>query len=82
MPAERWEPPLPWLIGLNQPVEMDGFSYSGTWVNDTIEKFLKISDYEFECSKIVGRKFENVSDHADHLCNGGCSEIIETLTSA
>lgn len=71
-----------WIIGLNQPVEMDGFSYSGTWVNDTIEKFLKITDYEFECSKIVGKKFENVSEHADHLCNGGCSEIIAALASA
>ena len=71
-----------WLIGLSRPVEIEGISYSGTWVNDTIEKFLKITDYEFECSKIIGRKFEDVSEHADYLCNGGCSEIIAALASA
>ena len=68
-----------WINGLNQPVEIEGFSYSGTWVNDTIEKFLESSDYEFECSKIVGRKFEDVSDHAAYLCDGGCSKIIDVL---
>jgi hypothetical protein len=71
-----------WLIGLSRPVEIEGISYSGTWVNDMIEKFLKITDYEFGCSKIVGRQFENVSQHTDHLCNGGCSEIIEALAGA
>jgi len=68
-----------WIIGLNQPVEIDGLSYSGTWVNDTIEKFLESSDFEFECSKIVGRKFENVADHAEYIRNGGCSKIIDVL---
>lgn len=45
-----------------------------------IEKFLKVTDYEFECSKIVGRKFETVEDHAGFVRGGGCSEIIEALT--
>ena len=49
---------------------------------DTIERFLQSSGYEFECSKIVGRKFENVADHAAHLRDGGCSEIIATLVAA
>jgi hypothetical protein len=71
-----------WIIGLNQPVEIEGLSYSGTWVNDTIEKFLESSDFEFECSKIVGRKFENIDDHAKYLRAGGCSKIIEVLQSA
>ena len=68
-----------WITGLNQPVDIEGFSYSGTWVNDTIEKFLEISDYEFECSKIVGRKFETVEDHAEYIRAGGCSKIIQVL---
>ena len=71
-----------WIIGLNQPVEMDGFSYSGTWVSDVIEKYLESSDYEFECSAIVGRKFEDVSDHASYLRDGGCSKIIEVLATS
>ncbi len=44
-----------------------------------IERFLQSADYEFECSKIVGRKFENVEDHARFLRGGGCSKIIEAL---
>ena len=68
-----------WINGLNRPVELDGLNYSGTWVNDTIEKFLENSDYEFECTKIVGRKFESVDDHAEYIRNGGCSKIIDTL---
>ena len=71
-----------WIIGMDRPIELDGLNYSGTWVNDTIEKFLESSDYEFECSKIVGRKFEDVGDHADYLHNGGCSKIIEALAAA
>ncbi len=47
-----------------------------------IEEFLKDSDYEFECSEIVGRKFENVKDHAKYLHEGGCSKIIDILASA
>jgi len=71
-----------WIIGMKRPVELDGLNYSGTWVNDTIEKFLESSDYEFECSKIVGRKFEDVSDHANYLRDGGCSKIIESLATS
>ena len=47
---------------------------------ELIEKaFLPNSDYEFECSKIVGRKFENIDDHACFLREEGCSIIIEAL---
>jgi len=70
-----------WINGMSDPAEPDGFSYSGTWINQTIEKFLESSDYEFECSEIVGRKFENVHEHADHLREGGCSEIIEAFAA-
>ena len=71
-----------WLNGVDQPVEMDGLSYSGTWVNDKVETFLESSDYEFECSEIVGRKFESVEDHAEYISSGGCSKIIKALAVA
>ncbi len=72
-----------WLKGLNNSdgLQLDGLSYSGTWVNDKIEQFLESSDYEFECSEIVGRKFENLDDHAKHISSGGCSKIIEALAA-
>lgn len=68
-----------WITGMRQPAEMDGFSYSNTWIGDMIEKYLECSDYEFECGNIVGRKFEDVADHAKYLHQGGCSGIIDTL---
>lgn len=68
-----------WIIGMNRPAEPAGFSYSETWINETIEKFLESSDYEFECSAIVGREFENVDDHAAYMRAGGCAQIIEAL---
>jgi len=48
---------------------------------DAIDRFMKCTDNEFECSKIVGRRFENVDDHAGYLRDGGCSEIIEVLAT-
>lgn len=47
----------------------------------TIDRFLKCTDHRFECSEIVGRKFENVDDHAGFLHEGGCAEIIEALAA-
>ncbi len=49
-------------------------------VIEIIEKsFLPNSDYEFECSDIVGRKFENIEDHTQFIREGGCAELIEAL---
>jgi len=48
---------------------------------EAMDRFLKLTDYEFECSKIVGRRFNSIEDHADHLRGDGCSEIIDVLTS-
>jgi hypothetical protein len=70
-----------WIIGMKQPVEIEGFSYAGTWINDTIEKFLESTDYEFECSEIVGRKFESICEHADYIREGGCTKIIDNLAA-
>lgn len=48
---------------------------------ELIERFKKHTDYEFECSRIVGREFESVADHAEFVRNGGCAGIIDTLSS-
>jgi hypothetical protein len=70
-----------WITSMNQPVEMEGFSYANTWIGEMVEKFLESSDYEFECSEVVGRRFKNVNDHAAYLHAGGCSQIIEALAA-
>jgi hypothetical protein len=38
---------------------------------------MKYTDFEFECPKITGRRFEPVGVHAGYLRDGGCSKIIE-----
>jgi Putative redox-active protein (C_GCAxxG_C_C) len=70
-----------WMISLEGSKESSQFTYNNPKASAAIERFLESSGYEFECSKIVGRKFENVNDHASYLCNGGCSKIIEALAA-
>jgi hypothetical protein len=76
-----------WIIGMNCLEEGVG---DNIWQSevfqsraaDTIDRFMKSADYEFECSEIVGRRFENVGDHAGYLRDGGCSKIIEALATS
>lgn len=46
---------------------------------ELMERFLKASDYEVECSRIVGRKFESIEDHGEYVAAGGCEAILEAL---
>lgn len=48
---------------------------------DTIERFLKSTDYRFECAEVVGRTFGDVGDHAGFLRGGGCAGVIEALSA-
>ena len=71
-----------WITGINSLKEQGGkLNYNDPRAAAVIEKFLKCTDYEFECSKIVGRKFESVGDHASYMCNGGCRKIIDGLSN-
>ena len=71
-----------WIIGMNHVKEgVKDFAFNSPLAQAALERFLESADYEFECSKIVGRKFENTADHAHYLCAGGCSKIIEALAS-
>ena len=70
-----------WIIGMkNLEGGTDKLKFKNQESLELIERFLKCTGYEFECSKIVGRKFDDVSDHSQHLCNGGCEEIIDVLS--
>ena len=69
-----------WIIGMNSSKEGVGkIDFKNPKAIDAIDRFMKCTDSEFECSKIVGRRFENIGDHADYLRDGGCSKIIEVL---
>ncbi len=71
-----------WITGLKK-LEKDGgkINFKSQDNSEVIDKFLKCTDYEFECSKIAGRKFKDVKDHANYLHEGGCLKIIETLAN-
>jgi hypothetical protein len=69
-----------WIMGMNSLKGGAGkIDYKDPRALALIEKFLKCTDYKFECSEIVGRRFENVDDHARYLRDGGCSKIIDVL---
>lgn len=69
-----------WFMGMNRLREGARKSdYNDPRALDVINKFLKCTNYEFGCAKIVGRKFENINGHAAYLSDGGCSKIIEVL---
>lgn len=71
-----------WSIGMNSAKDENVKNdYKNPRALEIIEKFLKSSDYEFECAEIVGRKFQDVNDHAEYLSQGGCSKIIDVLAS-
>jgi hypothetical protein len=71
-----------WAISMNDVKEQDGnIGFKSAKTSELIDRFVESADYEFECSKIVGRKFENVNDHASYLRAGGCSKIIEVLAA-
>ncbi len=71
-----------WLIEMNRVKEGAGqVEFNSLEATEAIDRFLQNTDYEFECSKIAGRKFENVSDHAAYVRAGGCSNIIEALAA-
>jgi hypothetical protein len=69
-----------WIIVMNSGKDGGGMmGFEHPIASAAIDRFLQHSDSEFECSKIVGRKFENVADHATFLRGGGCNKIIEAL---
>ena len=70
-----------WIIGMNVLKEGGKVDYKASRALDTIDRFIRCSEYEFECSKIAGRTFESVSDHASYVRDGGCSRIIEVLAA-
>ncbi len=45
----------------------------------TIDRFVQSTGCEFECSKITGRRFETVGEHAGYLRAGGCAQLIAAL---
>ncbi len=72
-----------WIFGINSIRNgANKIDYNNPKGLDIIGKFLKCTDYRFECAEIVGRKFQNISEHGGYLRDGGCSEIIKILAAS
>jgi len=67
-----------WLNAMNSK-KPTGFSLMTKGAADLINRFLELTDYEFECANIVGEKFENIGAHAYHVRSGGCNTILKEL---
>jgi Putative redox-active protein (C_GCAxxG_C_C) len=71
-----------WLLEMNRMQGGTGkVEFNSPEATEAIDRFVQSTDCEFECSKIVGREFENVADHAGYLRDGGCSKVIEALAT-
>lgn len=69
-----------WIRGLNNAQEPGRkINFKDPGALEMIDRFLKCTDYTFECSEIVGRTFEDIDDHAGYLRGGGCAKLIEVL---
>ncbi|MGD2120596.1 MAG: C-GCAxxG-C-C family (seleno)protein [Gemmatimonadota bacterium] len=69
-----------WILAMRIAEVEDGkIGFKDPRTVELIDTFLEQTGFEFECSKITGRCFEDVDDHAAYLRNGGCSELIERL---
>jgi hypothetical protein len=70
-----------WVLAMRADEEVP-YAEINARCNELIQQFLEASDYEMECAEIVGRRFEDVADHAEHLRGGGCARIIDALVAA
>jgi hypothetical protein len=71
-----------WIITMNSSKEgKSKIDFKNPGALEAVDMFLKCTDYKFECSEIVGRKFENIDEHADYLREGGCTKIIELFAA-
>ena len=72
-----------WLIEMNRAAAAGGsVEFNSPEATEAIDRFVQSTDCEFECAKIVGRKFADIHDHASYLCAGGCAKVIEALAAS
>lgn len=57
-------------------------SYPNPGAKKALEIFLNETDYEFECTKITGKKFASLNEHTTYVKEGGCNTLIEKLGSS
>jgi len=48
--------------------------------DSTLEAFYEETDYEMQCDKICGQRFETIAEHTEFVKNGGCKKLIKVLS--
>jgi hypothetical protein len=72
-----------WIVEMRRVQSGTGkVEYNSPEATEAIDRFVQSTECEFECSKIVGREFADVDDHAGYLREGGCAKIIDALAAA
>ena len=70
-----------WATELERVQSTGKVNFQSPEARSLIERFIKASDFEFECQKIVGRRFESIEDHSQWLAEGGCQAILDVLAA-
>jgi len=70
-----------WITRMNGRKEGAGNKEINARINGIMDSFIRVTAYQYECSCISGRKFEDFRDHASYLQAGGCSKIVDLLAS-
>jgi hypothetical protein len=71
-----------WITGMNLLREGTAkLDFKTPRALEAVDRFLGCTRNELECSKISGRRFESIDDHAAYLRDGGCSQVIEALAA-
>jgi hypothetical protein len=73
-----------WLLAMRVSEEHE---VADVWDHEVFEsrfeammaRYLEAAEYNMECNEVVGRRFEDVHDHAVWVQGGGCSAIIDAL---
>lgn len=69
-----------WILTMNAGGEQK-FDLNSPLATETIDRFVEATEINFECSEIVGRRFQDVHDHAAYVRGGGCAKIVEALAN-
>lgn len=57
-------------------------AYPDPMANEILENFYTVTNYEMECHKICGRRFNSIDEHSEFIKGGGCQTLIETLAKS
>lgn len=72
--AAVWKNAL--ILNKKQPGKSAGYDPN---TDLTLKAFFEETNYEMQCEKICGQRFETIEEHTEFIKNGGCSKLIKVL---